>query len=175
MPEEQRTFEQLVLPHLKAGYNLARWILRNDRDAEDVMQEATLRAFRFLDGFSGSSPRAWLLSIVRNAAHSFLQQDRGRTLGTAFDEDRHAATASAEQPPETPEASLERKDRQRALNDAVLALPVEFREVFVLRELEGFSYKEIAGIAAIPIGTVMSRLSRARRQLQAAMGAGGAP
>ena len=174
MPEE-RTFEQLVLPHMKSGYNLARWILRNDGDAEDVMQEATLRAFRFLDGFSGSSPRAWLLSIVRNAAHTFLQQDRGRTLGTAFDEERHAARASAERPPETPEAALEQKERQRAFNQAVEALPVEFREVFVLREVEGLSYREIAGIAAIPIGTVMSRLSRARRQLQAAFCAGGAP
>ena len=175
MPEEERTFEQLVLPHLKAGYNLARWILRNDGDAEDVMQEATLRAFRFLDGFSGNNPRAWLLSIVRNAAQTHLQQDRGRTLGTAFDEERHAAGASAERPPETPEAALQRKDRQRAVDDAVRALPVEFREVFVLRELEGLSYKEIAGIAGIPLGTVMSRLSRARRQLQAALGQGGAP
>ena len=171
MPEEERTFEQLILPHLRAGYNLARWILRNDGDAEDVMQEATLRAYRFLDGFSGASPRAWLLSIVRNAAHTFLQQDRGRTL--AFDEDRHAIQASEERPPQTPEAALQQKDRQQALNAAVLALPVEFREVFVLREIEGLSYKEIAGIASIPIGTVMSRLSRARRQLQAAIGAGG--
>ena len=169
---EERTFEQLVLPHLKAGYNLARWILRNEGDAEDVMQEATLRAFRFLDGFSGTSPRAWLLSIVRNAAHTFISQNRGRTMGTAFDEELHAAKASAERPPETPEAALQNKDRQRALNDAVLAMPVEFREVFVLREVEGLSYKEIAGIAAIPMGTVMSRLSRARRLLQAAMGGG---
>lgn len=175
MPEEERKFELLVLPHLRAGYNLARWILRNDGDAEDVMQEAMLRAFRFLDGFSGSSPRAWLLSIVRNAAHTFLQQDRGRTLGTAFDEDRHAARASAERPPETPEAALQGKERQRAFNAAVEALPVEFREVFVLREIEGLSYKEIAGIVAIPIGTVMSRLSRARRQLQAAICEGGGP
>lgn len=175
MPEDERTFERLILPHLRAGYNLARWILRNDGDAEDVMQEATLRAFRFLDGFSGTNPRAWLLSIVRNTAHTFLQQDRGRTLATSFDEDRHAPKASAERPPETPEGALERKDRQRAINAAVEALPVEFREVFVLRELEGLSYKEISGIADIPIGTVMSRLSRARRQLQAAIGDGGAP
>jgi RNA polymerase sigma-70 factor (ECF subfamily) len=167
LPDQVASFEQLVLPHMRAGYNLARWLLRNDHDAEDVMQEAIVRAFRFFDGFRGDNPRAWLLSVVRNSAYTFLQQNRARELGTEFDEEVHGESASAE---ETPEVLLLRSAQQRSLNEAVEALPVEFREVFVLREMEGLSYKEIAELARIPLGTVMSRLSRARRQLQAAVG-----
>jgi RNA polymerase sigma-70 factor (ECF subfamily) len=169
LPESVASFEQLVLPHLRAGYNLARWLLRNDHDAEDVMQEATMRAFRFFDGFAGTNPRAWLLAVVRNSAYSFLQQNRARELGTEFDEELHTEAASDGRTSETPEVLVLRSAQQRFLNEAVEALPVEFREVFVLREMEGFSYKEIADLARIPIGTVMSRLSRARRQLQAAV------
>ncbi len=169
MPEHVASFEQLVLPHLGAGYNLARWLLRNDHDAEDVMQEAIVRAFRFFDGFSGTNPRAWLLTVVRNSAYSFLQQNRPRELGTEFDEELHTEPASNGRTSETPEVLLLRSAQQRSLNEAVEALPVEFREVFLLREMEGLSYKEIADLARIPIGTVMSRLSRARRQLQAAV------
>ncbi len=168
MPESIASFEQLVLPHMRAGYNLARWLLRNDHDAEDVMQEAIVRAFRFFDGFAGANPRAWLLTVVRNSAYSFLQQNRARELGTEFDEELHTEAASDRRTSETPEVLLLRSAQQRFLNEAVEALPVEFREVFVLREMEGLSYKEIADLARIPIGTVMSRLSRARRQLQAA-------
>ncbi|MCA1825834.1 MAG: sigma-70 family RNA polymerase sigma factor [Myxococcales bacterium] len=163
MPQRVDSFEAVVLPHLKAGYNLARWLLRNDHDAEDVMQEAIVRAFRFYDGFSGNNPRGWLLTVVRNSAYSFLQQNRARELGTEFDEDLHGEIA------ETPEVLVLRSAQQRLLNQAVEALPVEFREVFVLREMEGLSYKEIADVAGVPIGTVMSRLSRARRNLIAAV------
>jgi RNA polymerase sigma-70 factor, ECF subfamily len=165
LPDHVASFEQLVLPHLGAGYNLARWLLRNDHDAQDVMQEAMVRAFRFIEGFKGDNPRAWLLTVVRNSAYSFLQQNRARELGTEFDEEVHVEAAAAE----TPEVLLLRSAQQRILNEAVEALPVEFREVFVLREIEGLSYKEIADMARIPIGTVMSRLSRARRQLRAAV------
>ncbi len=172
MADRVGSFEQLVLPHLPAAWNLARWLLRNQHDAEDVMQEATVRAFRFFDGFRGDSPRAWLLAVVRNCAYSFLQQNRARELGTELEEDTIVAPSDS-----NPDVVLLRTARQRILNEAVEALPVEFREVFVLRELEGLSYKEIADLAQIPIGTVMSRLSRARRQLQAAVArreAGGA-
>ena len=164
MPDRVGSFEQLVLPHLPAGYNLARWLLRNDHDAEDVMQEAVVRAFRFFDGFTGTNPRGWLLTVVRNSAYTFLQQNRARELGTEFDEELHTEDGRTS---DTPEVLLLRSAQQRFLNEAVEALPVEFREVFVLREMEGLSYKEIADLARIPIGTVMSRLSRARRQLQA--------
>jgi RNA polymerase sigma-70 factor (ECF subfamily) len=167
LPDGVGSFEQVVLPHMRAGYNLARWLLRNDHDAEDVMQEAIVRAFRFFDGFSGTNPRAWLLTVVRNSAYSFLQQNRPRELGTEFDEELHTEPASNGRTSETPEVLLLRSAQQRFLNEAVEALPVEFREVFLLREMEGLSYKEIADLARIPIGTVMSRLSRARRQLQA--------
>ena len=157
------SFEQLVVPHLRAGYNLARWLLRNDHDAEDVMQEAVIRAFRHFAGFAGSSPRAWLLAVVRNCAYTFLHQNRARELNDEFDE----TVPNEDVPgPESPEVLLLRSARLKMLNDAVEALPVEFREVFVLREMEGLSYKEIAGVAGVPIGTVMSRLARARRRLQ---------
>jgi RNA polymerase sigma-70 factor (ECF subfamily) len=164
LPEGVASFEQVVMPHMAAGYNLARWLLRNEHDAEDVMQEAIVRAFRFFAGFRGNNPRSWLLAVVRNSAFSFLQQNRARELGEELDEEQHAAPES-----DSPDVLLLRSARQRFLNQAVEELPVEFREVFVLRELEGMSYKEIADVAQIPIGTVMSRLSRARRQLQAAV------
>jgi len=169
LPQRVEAFEAEVLPHLRAGYNLARWLLRNDHDAEDVMQEAMVRAFRFFDGFSGNNPRAWLLTVVRNSAYTFLQENRARELGAEFDETVHSEPAAAGRSPETPEVLVLRSAQQRFLNEAVEALPVEFREVFVLREMEGLSYKEIAEVARIPMGTVMSRLARARRQLQAAV------
>jgi RNA polymerase sigma-70 factor, ECF subfamily len=164
------TFEEVVLPHMRAGYNLARWLLRNDQDAEDVVQEAIVRAFRFFDGFSGDNPRGWLLKVVRNCAYTFVQQKRERDADAEYDEKLHGNPATTGQSSETPELSLLRSGQRRLLNEAVEALPIEFREVFVLREMEGLSYKEIAEMAQIPIGTVMSRLSRARRQLQSALG-----
>jgi RNA polymerase sigma-70 factor, ECF subfamily len=167
LPHRDTSFERDVLAHMGAGYNLARWLLRNDHDAEDVMQDAIVRAFRFYDGFNGVNPRAWLLAVVRNSAYSFLQK-RQRGPATAFEEEElHGEPAVRD--PETPEVLLLRSAEQRFLNQAVEALPIEFREVFVLREMEGLSYKEIAELARIPIGTVMSRLSRARRQLQTAV------
>jgi RNA polymerase sigma-70 factor (ECF subfamily) len=168
LPNREKSFEELVLPHMRAGYNLARWLLRNDHDAEDVTQEAIVRAFRSFDGFRGENPRAWLLAVVHNGACSFLQQkNRALEIGTEFDEVAHSEPASDVRTPETPEVLLLRSAQQRLLNEAVETLPVEFREAFLLREIEGLSYKEIADVAHIPIGTVMSRLCRARRRLQA--------
>jgi len=163
-------FKQVVSPHLGAAYNLARCLVRNDHDAEDVVQEAMIRAFRFFDGFSGENPRAWLRKVVRNSAYTFLRKNRAWELGTEFDEEVHIDPASPGRSPETPEVLLLRSAQQSSLNEAVERLRVEFREVFVLHEVEGLSYREIAETARIPIGTVMSRLSRARRQLRAALG-----
>jgi RNA polymerase sigma-70 factor, ECF subfamily len=155
-------FEHTVLPHLDAAYNLARWLTHDPDDAEDVVQEACLRAFRFFHGFHGGDSRAWLLKIVRNTCYTWLQRNRARGNTTTLD-DNIPATECAEGDPAT--LVLNRVDQQ-VLAQAVAALPVEFREVLVLRELEGLSYKEIAGIADIPVGTVMSRLARARKRMQ---------
>ena len=141
---------------------MARWLTRNDHDAEDVVQEAYVRAWKFFDSFHGEASRPWLLTIVRHTCYTWLQQHRAHDLTTVFDEELHSvASASA-----NPETLLLHRANQQMLRDALEALPVAFREVVVLRELEGLSYKEIASIADIPIGTVMSRLARARRRLQ---------
>jgi RNA polymerase sigma-70 factor (ECF subfamily) len=157
---ERARFEQLVLPHMDAAFNLARWLLRSRADAEDVAQEALLRAFRFFRGFNGGDARAWLLQIVRNTCYTWLEKNRQVELMTEFDEDQHR------QPSATPEALAIAGDNRERLARAIEALPVRFREVLVLRELEGCSYKEIAAITSIPIGTVMSSLARARQRLQ---------
>jgi RNA polymerase sigma factor (sigma-70 family) len=150
-------FEQAVLPHLDAAYNLARWLTRNDQDAEDVAQEACLRAMRFFDGFHGGSIRPWLLTIVRNTYLTWLRKNK--TEETApLDEIESAAS--------NPEELLLGQVDGAALRRALDALPSEYREAIVLRELEEMSYKEIASVAGVPIGTVMSRLARARRRLQ---------
>jgi RNA polymerase sigma factor (sigma-70 family) len=162
-----RRFERLFAAHLDAAYDFARWLTRDDRNAEDVAQEACLRAFRSLDGFRGDSGRAWLLAIVRNTYYTWFKKQQIETLGVPFDED----TLSADDPeggdgPGSPiEQILQRQDAQRLVNAALERLPEEFREVVVLRELEDLSYKEISAVAAIPLGTVMSRLSRARKLL----------
>ncbi len=157
-------FEQAVLPHLDAAWDLARWLTRNDQDAEDVVQTASLRALQFFDGFQGGNARAWLLTIVRNAFYSWLQQrHRGHEIADPFDEEIHSR---AESGLADPEAELLRQADSRLLRQGFESLPLPYREVMVLRELEGLSYKEIAAIAGIPIGTVMSRLARARRHLQ---------
>jgi len=156
-------FDRAVLPHLDAAYNLARWLTRSDQDAEDVLQTASLRALQFFDSFQGANARAWLLAIVRNSFYDWLgQRRRGAEADAPFDEEVHAAEDGAADP----EAELMRRADGRLLRLGFEALPLPLREVIVLRELEGLSYKEIAAIAAVPIGTVMSRLSRARRQLQ---------
>lgn len=153
-------FDQAVLPHLDAAYNLARWLTRNDADAEDVAQEACLRAFKYFGGFHGGDSRAWLLTIVRNTCYTWLQQNRAHELTTVFDEETHSVEG------DNPETMLLERADSKSLKQALEGLPIEFREVVILRELEGLSYKEIAGIADVPIGTVMSRLARARKRLQ---------
>jgi RNA polymerase sigma-70 factor (ECF subfamily) len=161
--EDRLRFEQLVLPHVDAAFNLARWLLRRREDAEEVAQEALLRACRFFRGFHGGDPRAWLLQIVRNTCYSWLEKNRPREMMVEFDEDLHPQAAA------TPESmAIANEDRER-LARALESLPPRFREILVLRELEGCSYKEIAAITSIPIGTVMSSLSRARRQLCSAL------
>jgi RNA polymerase sigma-70 factor (ECF subfamily) len=157
-----RRFEQAVLPHLPAAYNLARWLTRDGHDAEDVVQEAYMRAFRYFDGFHGGDSRGWLLAIVRHTCYTWLQHNRGHELMTAFDEEIHSPEGEAT----NPETLLLHRTNQLLLKQALEALPVEFREVMILRELEGLSYKEIAAIADLPVGTVMSRLARARKRLQ---------
>ncbi len=156
-----RNFEDDVVPHLDAAYNLARWLTRNDQDAEDVVQEASLRALRFFGGFRGDNARAWLLKIVRNSYYTRLRQKQGTIPTTSFDEPIHSPDQSSN--PET--LLLQEADRQ-SLSQALEKLPPNFREVLLLRELEGLSYKEIAYVVGIPTGTVMSSLARARERLR---------
>jgi len=155
-------FEQVVLPHLDAAYNLARWLVRNTHDAEDIVQEAYLRAFKFFGGYQGGDSRAWVLKIVRNTSYTFLEKNRPADLSEEFDEKVH--TDTAEQP--GAEAALLQSADSRMVREALDELPVNFREVLVLRELEGMSYKEIAEVMGKPIGTVMSGLARGRTQLR---------
>lgn len=155
-------FEQAVLPHMAAAYNLARWLTHSDQDAEDVVQEAYLRAFRFFDGFHGGDSRVWLLAIVRNTCYTWLHQKQAHEPTTPFDENLHGSAYSDL----NPEVLLLQSADTATLKEALAALPVEFREVMVLRELEDLSYKEIAAVAGIPLGTVMSRLARGRSRLQ---------
>lgn len=155
-------FDQAILPHLGAAFNLARWLTRNDHDAEDVVQEAYLRAYQFFDSFHGGDGRAWLLRIVRNTCYSWLEKNRSREPALPFDENRH----SAERKGAGPEAPLIANEEREMLRRALEELPPEFRETIVLRELEGLSYKEIAAVIGVPIGTIMSRLARARERLQ---------
>jgi RNA polymerase sigma-70 factor (ECF subfamily) len=153
--------QDLLEPHLDAAYNLARWLTGNPADAQDIVQEACLRAIAAADRFRGGNTRAWLLTIVRNTCYSNFRARRGQTA-TAFEEDTHTPEARHA----TPEDIALGDELARDVHGAIAALTSEFREVVVLRELEGLSYKEIADVAGVPIGTVMSRLSRARAQLQ---------
>ena len=155
-------FEQCMMPHMDAAYNLARWLVGNDPDAQDVAQEACLRAFKFFGGFRGGDSRSWLLRIVRNSFYDWLRQQRRADLGTPFDEEVHDTAAVSP----APDAALLEKADKELVHQTLEALPVEHREVLVMRELEGLSYKEIAEVAELPIGTVMSRLARAREQLR---------
>jgi RNA polymerase sigma-70 factor (ECF subfamily) len=156
------SFDEAVLPHLDAAYNLARWLTRNETDAEDVVQEAFVRAFRFYGGFQGGNSRAWLLTIVRNTCCTWLQANRAGEPTVTFDEEVHSSDARDT----GPEAELLANANREIIKQAIEELPWEFREVIVLREIEGMSYKDIAGIAGIPLGTVMSRLTRARERLR---------
>ena len=147
--DERERFEQALLPHLDAAYNLARWLTRNDHDAEDLVQAAYLRALKFFGGFRRANSRAWLLTIVRNTCYTWLEQKRARGTATAFDEEIHGVGIRRRW---TRKEQLLRKDQKQSVRRAVEELPLELREVVVLRELEGLSYKEIAAIAEIPHG-----------------------
>ena len=147
---------------MDAAYNLARWLAGSDPDAQDVVQEAYLRAFRFFPGFRGGNSRSWLLRIVRNVFYDWLKKNRRNDMVTPAEIDMEDLLEESD----GPDASLLAKADHQMLHQAIAELPVEFREIFILRELEGFSYKEIADIAEVPIGTVMSRLARARDHLR---------
>jgi RNA polymerase sigma-70 factor (ECF subfamily) len=161
-PNVPPTFDHLMLPHLDAAYNLARWLLRNDHDAQDAVQEACLRAYRAFDRFRGGDGRAWLLTIVRNVCYTHLRQVRREPALEAFSDEAHG---SSDNPAEA-KALAWRETKSELLKQALERLPAEFREVIVLHELEGLAYREIAAVAEIPLGTVMSRLARARHKLQ---------
>ncbi len=158
--DEQRRFEQVTLPHLDAAYNLARWLTRDEDGAQDVVQEAYCRAVRFFASFRGGDGRTWLLAVVRRASYDWLQKRRA-WAAASFDEELHGQADESM----NPESLAVRKADQQLLRQALEELPPEFREVAVLRELEGLSYQEIAAVIEVPLGTVMSRLSRARKQL----------
>jgi RNA polymerase sigma-70 factor (ECF subfamily) len=164
---ELASFEQAMLPHLDAAHNLARWLLRNQQDAEDVVQEAYLRAFRSFAGFRGSNGRAWLLTIVRNTAYTLLKRSHAVDITTIFDEEIHASGHESV----NAATILEQSEDAELVRDAMDELPVEFREILTLRHLEGLSYKEIADIAQLAPGTVMSRLARARARLKQGLAA----
>ena len=160
--ESGTQFEQLMLPHLDAAYSLARYLVRDVHDAEDLVQDAYLRALRYFDSFRGGDERAWVLTIVRRTCYSWLKRDRDRPRSTEFDEAEHGVELGKDPEAQAVDGAL--RDR---LSRAVEALPIEFREVVVLRDVQDLSYKEIASVLGIPLGTVMSRLARARRRLQA--------
>src|SRR5438477_11313917 len=156
------SFEETMLPHMDAAHNLARWLLHNEEDAKDVVQEAYLRAFRSFGGFHGSNGRAWLLTIVRNTSYTLLKRNRAVDLTTPFDEEIHASGHESV----SPATILEQSEDAELIREAMDELPAEFREILTLRHQEDLSYKEIADIAQIPPGTVMSRLARARGKLK---------
>ena len=171
MADRTKRFEAVVLPHLNAAYNLARWLLRDDQNARDVVQEAYLRAFRFFDGLRDGDARPWLLGIVRNACYTWLSDGGRRPEHVEFDEERDGQ----EQMPgfdcaeNNPEHLLLQKIETARIDAAIEKLPFVFREVLILREFEEMSYEEISKIVAIPAGTVMSRLARARGMLRTAL------
>ena len=159
---ELASFEEMMLPHMDAAHNLAKWLLRNEQDAQDVVQEAYLRAFKSFRGFHGSNSRPWLLTIVRNTSYTLLKKNQAVDLTTTFDEELHASGQESV----SPETILERSEDAALIREAMDELPAEFREILTLRHQEGLSYKEIADVAQIPPGTVMSRLARARAKLR---------
>ena len=159
---ELASFEAMMLPHMDAAHNLARWLLRNEQDAKDIVQEAYLRAFKSFGGFHGSNGRAWLLTIVRNTAYTLLKKNRTADLTTPFDEDIHATASESV----SPAAILEHAEDAELIKNAMDQLSAEFREIVTLRHQEGLSYNEIGEILKVPIGTVMSRLARARGKLK---------
>ena len=162
MENETAHFEKAILPHLDAAYNLARWLTGNEHDARDMVQESCLRAFKFFSGFRGGDARSWLLTIVRNTVYSWFQRrQKGEHVFQPEEEMEKFEDVSV-----NPEQLLARSANIEAVREAIAQLPPDFREAVVLREMENYSYKEIAGITGVQIGTVMSRLARGRRQLQ---------
>jgi RNA polymerase sigma-70 factor (ECF subfamily) len=161
-PGQLARFDQVIMPHLDSAYNLARWLTGNDHDAEDVVQDAYLRAVKFFAGFRGGDGRPWLLGIVRRAGYDWLGRKRMHQPLTVFDEEHHSDPRDNHDPAQL---LLQEEDREM-LRQALAELTVEFREVLVLRELEGLSYKEIAAITELPAGTIMSRLARGRERLR---------
>jgi RNA polymerase sigma-70 factor (ECF subfamily) len=159
---ERAKFESAVLPHLDAAYNLARWMMRNDHDAEDVVQESYFRALKYFSSYRGGDGKTWLLQVVRRTCCTFIDKRRNFDRMQSFDEGVHGAAPDDDNPEKL---LLQQSDRQM-LRQALETLVLESREILVLRELEGLSYRQIAAIVDIPIGTVMSRLARARKQLQ---------
>ena len=161
-------FDAVMLPLLDAAYNLARWLSGSPADADDVVQEAFLRAFRFFDGYEGDNPRAWLLAIVRNTWFTEWRRQHNRADATPYDDSLNVddqLPGWADESGDDPEKLAVRQDETELVHRALATLPVEYREVIVLRELEDMSYRDVAAVAGIPLGTVMSRLSRARRLL----------
>ncbi len=165
--QELASFEETMLPHMDAAHNLARWLLHNEEDAQDVVQEAYLRAFKSFGGFHGSNGRAWLLTIVRNTSYTLLKKNRAVDLTITFDEEIHVSGHESV----NPATILEQSEDADLVREAMDKLPVEFREILVLRHLEGLSYNEIAEIAQLVPGTVMSRLARARGKLKETLAA----
>jgi RNA polymerase sigma-70 factor (ECF subfamily) len=165
LPEQSKAgrFEEIALPHLAAAYNLARWLVHNDHDAEDLVQEAFLRAFKSFGGYYGGNSRSWLLTIVRNTCYTWLQNNRVLHVTEPIDDKLDELGLDFADP----EVLLLQSVDAQIVRQALTELPVEFREVVVLREMEGFSYKEIADVVDLPIGTVMSRLARGRKRLHA--------
>src|SRR6202453_5172640 len=158
----QPNFEQVFLPHLDAAYNLARWLLRNDQDAEDAVQEAYMRAYKAFPRFRGGEGKAWFMTILRNVCYTMIQKLRKHETPEPFDEEIHQPVGESEM-----QEAFRQKANAESLHGALEKLPDEFREVIVLHDLEGLAYKEIAAVVGIPIGTVMSRLARARGRLRA--------
>ena len=165
MPDQSKAvrFEEIVLPHLGPAYNLARWLVHNQHDAEDLVQEAYLRAFKFFSGYYGGDSRAWLLTIVRNTCYTWLQQNRALRLADPIEDKLDEVGLDFADP----EMLLLQSVDAQIVRHALQELPIEFREIVVMREMEGLSYKEIANIVDVPIGTVMSRLARGRKRLHA--------
>jgi RNA polymerase sigma-70 factor (ECF subfamily) len=162
IPRQVKLFEQVMLPHLDSAYNLARWLTGNDHDADDVVQDAYMRALEFFGSFRGGDGRPWLLTIVRHACFDRLARQRPHQPLTVFDEETHSDQAGGVDPLQL----VLGQENRELLHQAVGELPLEFREVLVLRELEGLSYKEIATVTNLPAGTIMSRLARARERLR---------
>ena len=171
MTLQAREFESVAMTYLNAAYNLARWLVRDEHIAQDMVQEAYLRALKYRESFRGGDMRPWLLSIVRNTCYTWLEQNREREDDVEFDEERDSGNCELilEQAEDNPEALIMRKQERMRLNKSINALPSTFREVLILRELEELSYEDIAVVVAIPVGTVMSRLSRARAMLRVAL------